>query len=84
MGQKMTWEEMKRVFPDEWVALVNYNSNTSGNIDGEVIFHLQDKSAFYKHIGEILPQYDGIAIRYTGELIKNAEIPLLWQISHTA
>lgn len=84
MGQKMTWEEMKKAFPDEWVAVVNYTSDDVGNVDGEVVVHSNEKSEFYNRVEETIKQYNGMAVRYTGELVKNAEIPLLWQITHTA
>jgi hypothetical protein len=82
MGQKMTWDEMKKTYPDEWVAVVNYTSDEVGNVEGEVVFHSNDKSEFYRHAKDVVSQYGGMAMRYTGELIKNAEVPLLWQISN--
>ncbi len=84
MGQQMTWEEIKKAYPDEWVAIVNYTSGDCGDVDGEVVFHSNDKSEFYKQAKNVVAQYGGMAMCYTGELIKNAEIPLLWQITHTA
>lgn len=80
----MTWEEMKKAYPDEWVAVVNYISKEeTGGVDGEVVFHSNDKTEFYEKAKDIVSQYGGMAMRYTGELIKNAETPLLWQITHT-
>lgn len=85
MGQKMTWDEMRKSFPDEWVAVVNSISrDETGGVDGEVVFHSNDKDDFYKTVGNIISNYDGMTVKYTGELIKNAETPLLWQITHTA
>lgn len=84
MGQRMTWEEMKKAYPDEWLAVVNYTSNDVGDVDGEVVYHSDDKDDFYRHAKEVIDRYGGMAMRYTGELIKNPEVPLLWQISHTS
>lgn len=84
MAQRMTWEEMKKAYPDEWVAVVNYTTNEIGEVDGEVVIHSGDKSDFYDNVGKMINKFNGMAVRYTGELIKNAEIPLLWQITHTA
>ena len=84
MGQKMTWKEIKETFPDEWVAVVNYTSDEVGDVDGEVITHSTDKDAFYGELKSIVPKYHAVAVKYTGERIKNAEVPLLWQISRTA
>lgn len=84
MGQKMTWEEMKKAYPDEWVAIVNSTTDEDGEIDGEVVAHFDDKEEFYRHAKDIVHRYGGMTMLYTGELIKNAETPLLWQISRTA
>lgn len=83
MSHKMAWNEMKKAFPDEWVAVVNYTTNEIGDVDGEVVIHAHDKNTFYDELDKTIPKYKGMAIRYTGELIKNAEVPLLWQITHT-
>ncbi|MFH0799502.1 MAG: hypothetical protein V2A66_04895 [Pseudomonadota bacterium] len=84
MGQKMTWEEMKKAFPDEWIAVVNYTSNEAGDVDGDVVYHSNNKDDFYRDLEKLVKKYGDVAMEYTGERIKNPEIPLLWQISHTA
>jgi hypothetical protein len=84
MGQRMRWDEMKKAYPDEWVAVINYTSDECGDVDGEVVAHSRDKGAFYEELNALVPRYHDVAMRYTGERIKNAEIPLLWQISRTA
>lgn len=84
MGDKMTWNEMKRTYPNEWLAVVNYTSNESGDVDGEVAYHSNDKDDFYRHAKAVVAQYGGMAMRYTGDLIKNPEVPLLWQITHSS
>ncbi len=83
MGQKMTWEEIKDQFPNEWVALVNYERTSAIGVKGTLIVHNSNKKEFHKSIRALMPQYGNIAVRYTGQLIKNPEIPLLWQISNT-
>lgn len=84
MGRKMTWTEITKTYPDEWVAVVNSTTDEKGEIDGEVVAHYDNKDEFYKHAKDIVNQYGGMTMLYTGELIKNAETPLLWQISHIA
>lgn len=42
MGQKMTWEEIKKSYPDEWVAIGNMQGDPSlpyGPISGEILVH---------------------------------------------
>ena len=81
--RKNTWQELVKKFPDEWVALVNYKQKGAEDIEGILIAHGHDRKKFHKEVGRLIPQYKDVALLYTGELIKNAEIPLLWQISHT-
>ena len=83
MGQRMTWEEMKKAYPNEWVAVVNYASQEGGDIDGEVVYHSDDKGVFYRDLGGLVQKYGDVAMEYTGERIKHPEVPLLWQISRT-
>ncbi|MBI2335807.1 MAG: hypothetical protein HYU97_03480 [Deltaproteobacteria bacterium] len=83
MGQKMKWEDMVKNYPAEWVALIDYESKDALNIEGIVVAHDPDRNIFHHIVGDLLPKYGDMAIRYTGELVKNEEIPLLWQISHT-
>ena len=84
MGQRMTWEEMKKRYPDEWVALSDYRETGAIEVTGIIIAHNPDKKTFHKTIRKLMPKYRDIAVRYTGKLINNPEIPLLWQITHTS
>jgi hypothetical protein len=84
MEEKMNWEEMVKNYPDEWIALADYAEQGAVDITGTVLTHNANKKTLYKKVRELMPKYRDIAVRYTGEhLIKNPEIPLLWQITHT-
>lgn len=83
MLEKIKWQEMVKVYPDEWVALIDYEQKDAVEIEGVVVAHDADRKTFHEQVGQLLPKHGDIAIRYTGELIENAETPLLWQISHT-
>lgn len=83
MGQKMTWDEIKDQFPNEWVALVNYERTSAIGVKGTLIVHNSNKKEFHITLRTLLPAYRDVAVRYTGQLIKNPEIPLLWQIMNT-
>lgn len=83
MGQKMTWDEMIKAYPDEWVALADYELDGAIDITGTVIAHNPDKKSFHETVRELMPEYHDIAVRFTGQLIKNPDIPFLWQITHT-
>lgn len=84
MGSRMKWVEIKDAYPNEWVAVVNYDTDKKGCIEGEVKVHSNDKDLFYRQAGELLSTYKEVAMRYTGECIKNPEVPLLWQITRSA
>ncbi|OGQ45173.1 MAG: hypothetical protein A3H42_02315 [Deltaproteobacteria bacterium RIFCSPLOWO2_02_FULL_46_8] len=83
MGEKMNWQELIKAYPDEWVALADYEQKGAIEVTGTVIAHNPNKKIFHETIRELMPTYRDIAVRFTGQLIKNPEIPLLWQITHT-
>ncbi|MFH0799844.1 MAG: hypothetical protein V2A66_06650 [Pseudomonadota bacterium] len=48
MGQRVTWAEMKRAYPDEWLRLVDFELDETGEIKcGEVLFHSRSKEEVY-------------------------------------
>lgn len=78
----MSWEEIKKLYPDEWVCLVDYQITGGVSINGTVIAHATEKQAFREQIHALSDRFKNIAVRFTGDvLVKNPEIPLLWQIS---
>lgn len=86
MGVKMTWDEMKRSYPDEWVAIGDPRGDLElpyGAISGVVLVHEHDERRFtelLKHINSPKP----VDIRYTGDILPDNPIgPVLWQISDT-
>ena len=83
MENKMSWNEIKKSFPNEWIAVVDYERTSAIGVQGTIITHNHDKKIFHELVKNLMPQYGKIAVRYTGQLIKNPEVPLLWQISNT-
>jgi hypothetical protein len=81
MEQKISWNEIKSKFPNEWVALIEYHQKDAEEIEGIVITHHPDRREFHEKIAKLLPTHRNMAVRFTGNLIKNPEIPYLWQIS---
>lgn len=86
MGQKMTWDEIKMAFPDEWVAIANSEGDVSspfGPISGEVIVHSRDETSFTKQLKSSSVD-QSVDIRYTGDALPDNPIgPILWQNSNT-
>ena len=64
MGQKMTWDEMKKAYPDEWLLITDYESDEYGRVAAGVVErHSKDKAEVYR-----LPAVDkDCAFEYTGE-----------------
>lgn len=64
MGQKMTWEEMKQLYPDEWLLIADYDVDQYGGVaSGIVERHSKIKSEVYR-----LPALNkNCAFQYTGE-----------------
>lgn len=83
METVMRWNQVVKAFPDEWVALIDYQEDASGDVDGVVVTHNKDRQQFHETVGQLLPQYGDMAVLYTGPLIKDDSLPLLWQISTT-
>lgn len=64
MGQKMTWDEMKKIYPDEWLLITDYEADEFGNVRlGNVERHSKDDQEVFR-----LPSLKkNCAFRYTGE-----------------
>lgn len=65
MQIKMTWQEMKKKYPNEWLMVVNYTLDKFGSIkEGEVLQHSPDRAGI---VLEHPHPYKQVAFRYTGE-----------------
>jgi len=64
MKPKMTWNDMKNEFPDEWLLITDFNLDQSGHlVAGVVERHSKNKDEVYQ-----LPALNKpTAFRYTGE-----------------
>lgn len=64
MGKRMTWEEMKETFPDEWLLITDFESDESGHlVAGTVECHSSNMEEVAKPPALNCPT----AFRYTGE-----------------
>ena len=64
MARKMTWEQMKQEFPDEWLLIVDFDTDESGHLtSGVVERHSEDMDKVVRPPVLSRP----IAFRYTGE-----------------
>jgi hypothetical protein len=64
MQKIMTWNEMKSIFPDEWLLITDFSVDDSGHlINGIVARHSIDKDDVYR-----LPAINkSSAFKFTGE-----------------
>lgn len=64
MEIKITWEEMKQYYPNEWLLIIDYDTDECGHIlAGTVARHSTDKDEVYR-----LPALNkSSAFKYTGE-----------------
>ena len=62
--KKMTWEQMKQAYPNEWLLIIDYELDTVGGIEkGVVLRHSKSKDEVYAP----LSKSRDTAFRYTGE-----------------
>jgi len=64
MENKITWEEMKSEYPNEWLLIVDFETDESGHVlSGTVARHSKDKDEVYR-----LPALGkSSAFKYTGK-----------------
>jgi hypothetical protein len=62
--QRLSWQEMKQRYPDEWLLIVDYETDDADRlVAGVVKFHSKDM----RQVAQAPVQSDRIAFRYTGE-----------------
>lgn len=64
MEKRMTWEEMQKAFPDEWILVVDYEFTRGGQIkDGVLVMHSKNKEDIFSY-----PIHaEKVGLWYTGE-----------------
>ena len=64
--ERMTVEEMRQKYPDEWLFIVNCeHSKNTELLSGRVLVHSKSRADIYDALGRYK---GGAAIRYTGKL----------------
>ena len=64
MADKLSWDEIKRRYPDEWVVLAEFQEKDEEITDGVVLDHALVKEDLY---GRIRNPPSPFAVRFTGE-----------------
>ncbi|MBI4861154.1 MAG: hypothetical protein HY815_12985 [Candidatus Riflebacteria bacterium] len=66
MGEKLTWDEIKKRFPDEWVVLVDSSFNENEDLtEGTVFAHGSNRDTIYDQCRRAPSPF---AVRFTGQL----------------
>jgi hypothetical protein len=68
MTEKLTWDEIKRLYPDEFVVIVDpdVDEATTTLLGGTVVNHGKDKAEMIRYLGSLKAR-DG-ACRWTGKI----------------
>lgn len=67
MGNKLTWGEIKRRYPDEFVALLDpEHDESTALVAATVVAHGKDKREMYKVLKSLNARH--MACRWTGQL----------------
>jgi hypothetical protein len=66
MSDVLTWQEIERRYPDEWVLLDQLQSEGSLDVTGgRVVFHSKDRSDVYRKAAAL--KLADAALLFTGE-----------------
>lgn len=84
MERKMTWNQIKAEYPDEWVAIAHYDSTTGApfsDIIGDIVAHAADEKEFTLQIKSLPQDIGDIDIRFTGDVLPDNPVgSVLWQM----
>jgi hypothetical protein len=65
MPQKLSWDEIRRQYPDEWVVLTDHRIDGIDIVEGIVVDHGAVKAEVYARLRN---SPNGSAVLYTGEI----------------
>jgi hypothetical protein len=66
MADKLSWDEIKRRYPDEWVVLVDYSVEGVDVAEGAVVAHSKSRDDVYDSLKETRPR--DCAVLYAGKV----------------
>jgi len=69
-SEVLSFEQIKLLYPDEWVLLGNPETYNTEVVSGIVLMHGKDKREIAYLGREIVKQYETYALRYTGTFPK--------------
>ena len=75
-----TLDELKKMYPDEWVLLGNPQIKDTAVLGGEVLYHSKDKKEICYIGRDKTADYSTITLAYMGDLKKRRTIGVLKRI----
>jgi hypothetical protein len=76
----MAFEELKKLYPDEWILLGNPELDNTLVLGGIVLYHSKDKKEVC-YIGRDKTEgYDSVTIAFAGDLRQHRKIGILKRI----
>jgi len=75
MSEKLSWDEIKSKYPDEWVILVEpeMDESTTTLLGGQVFDHGKDRHRMHKRLKDVKCDF---SIRWTGQIHSCGFLPL--------
>jgi hypothetical protein len=73
----MTWEDIKKVYPDEWVVVANPVFDGMKIVEGIVISNHHDKRIASMEGGEKRAPYPSVTLTFTGQMPPQKRIGIL-------
>ena len=79
----LTWEDIKKQYPDEWVVIGNPTFDGMKIVSGTVLAHHQDKRVASIEAGEKREGFTKFTITFTGQVKSNYHVGILRTIPKT-
>jgi len=76
----IAFDELKKLYPDEWVLLGNPNMQNTSVLGGIVLYHSRDKKEVCYIGRDKTANYSTVTIAFTGDLKQHRKIGILKRI----
>ena len=73
-------DELKKIYPDEWILLGNPEIKNTNVLGGVVLYHSKDKKEVCYIGRDKTANYDTVTIAYAGSLKQHRKIGILKRI----
>ena len=73
-------DELKKIYPDEWILLGNPEIKNTNVLGGVVLYHSKDKKEVCYIGRDKTANYDTVTIAYAGNLKQHRKIGILKRI----